>query len=177
MFNHILVLVKYPKTQKPIPAFDDTDSTGCPSKYLPDPLFTPEQHLIFEMHAINQHMAKCFDLGPPLVPIYRVKYPDFFGGHFSDFLAKSFGKPGEHLPNMMPLIGSGIQRRIFYLLLAIEATDQCPSVFDKSFDESAKQQSIREQRFRRLACGWIMKVPSAVWDDFGRFSHSTEKYD
>ncbi|KAM5522318.1 hypothetical protein FOXYSP1_16209 [Fusarium oxysporum f. sp. phaseoli] len=147
IFNHILVLVKI---KEPIPAFEDTDSMGCPSKYLPYPLFTSEQHLIFEMYAVNQRMAKCCALGPPLVPLYRTKYPDFFVGRFSDFLAKSFGEHGEHLPAMIPSIGSGMRRRIFYILLAIKTMNQCPSAFVTSPSESAKQPSIREEHLHRL---------------------------
>ncbi|KAF5532997.1 hypothetical protein FMEXI_12080 [Fusarium mexicanum] len=120
MFQRILLLVKYPKEKEPILGFENI------LKYLPDPLFTPEQHLIFEMDAINQCMTKCFALGPQLVPLYRAKYPDFCNGNFSDYLAISLGKRGEHLPPTIPSIKSGIRHRIFYILLAIETIDQCP---------------------------------------------------
>ncbi|KAF5713110.1 hypothetical protein FGLOB1_4163 [Fusarium globosum] len=175
MFQAILVLMTYPKIKEPIPAFEDIDAAGCPNKFIRDPLFTPEQHLIFEIDAINQRMAKCFALGPSLVPLYRAKYPDFYGGLFSDYLVKSFGKHGEHLPTTMPSIGSGIRLRIFYILLAIETMEQCPSAFVTGPRESPKKRSIKDERLRRLAHGWTNSIPFADMKDFERFFYKKQE--
>lgn len=172
MFQAILVLMTYPKIKEPIPAFDDNDS---PDKYLPDPLFTPEQHLIFEMDAINQRMSKCFALGPSLVPLYRAKYHDFDGGCFSNYLAISFGKHGEHLPTTMHSIGSGTRHRIFYILLAIDTMEQCPSAFVTNSKELPETPSIREERLRWLARRWIGSIPFADMKDFESFFHRKEE--
>ncbi|KAM0083271.1 hypothetical protein ACKRZS_004543 [Fusarium odoratissimum] len=142
-----------------------------------------DQHLIFEMHDRYQGMLNCFALGPALVPLYRDKYADVCLGKFSDYLAKSFGEHGEHLPTVMPPIEPGMGYRIFYLLLAIEMMDQCPSAFVTSLREPPKQRSIKEERSLRLVDGWIRKVPGRVLGDYRRFyglpeeSEEDEEYD
>ncbi|RKL43882.1 hypothetical protein BFJ70_g4195 [Fusarium oxysporum] len=169
MLAHVLMLVQYPKIEEPIPKYIEMDGQGMPNVYFRDPLFTPQQHLIFEMHDRYQGMLNCFALGPELVPLYRDKYPDACLGKFSDYLAKSFGEHGEQLPTVMLPVESRMSYRLFYLLLAIEMMDQCPSAFVTALREPPKQLSIKEERSLRLVDCWIQKVPGSVSDGCRRF--------
>ncbi|KAF5724898.1 hypothetical protein FMUND_455 [Fusarium mundagurra] len=169
MFRQVLLLVQYPKIEEPISQDEEMDVWMMPGIYLRDPLCTPQQHLIFEMYDRYQAMLNCFALGPELVPLYRSKYPDVCRGKFSDYLVKYFGEQGENLPPVMPpmnMVGMGY--RIFYLLLAIEMMEQCPSAFVTSLGEPPRQLSIKEERSLRLVDRWLWNVPGAVLSDFWR---------
>ncbi|KAF4956992.1 hypothetical protein FGADI_3404 [Fusarium gaditjirri] len=167
LFRQVLVLVKYPKIEEPIP--EDEHFVLMPDTFYQDPLFTPQQHLIFKMYDRYQAMLKCFALGPVLVPLYRDRYPDVCLGRLSDFLVKSFGENGEHLPIAMPSIKNGIAYRIFYFLLAIDMIEQCPSAFLTSTGESARQRSIKEERSFRPVDHWLFMIPGMIIGDFERF--------
>jgi hypothetical protein len=167
-FSQVLLLVKYPKMEEPIS--QDEHPLLMPDIFLRDPLFTPEQHLIFEMYDRYQAMLNCFALGPTLVPLYRNKYPDLCLGRLSDFLAKSFGENGERLPIVIPpMKNDGIGRRIIYFLLAIDLIEQCPSAFVTSPGEPPKQRSIKEERSFMLVDHWLFMIPGTVSGDFERF--------
>ncbi|KAF5558742.1 hypothetical protein FPHYL_7333 [Fusarium phyllophilum] len=167
-FSQVLLLVKYPKMEEPISQYEHPFI--MPDIFLQDPLFTPEQPLIFEMYDRHQAMLNCFALGPALVPLYRDKYPDLCLGRLSDFLAKSFGENGERLPIVMPPIkNDGIGRRIIYFLLAIDLIEQCPSAFVTSPGEPPKQRSIKEERSFMLVDHWLFMIPGIVSGDYERF--------
>ncbi|CVK95777.1 uncharacterized protein FMAN_13709 [Fusarium mangiferae] len=169
MFRQVLLLVQYPKIKESIPEHEKEDVWMMPEIDLPDPLCTPQQHLIFEMYDRYQGMLNCFALGPELVPLYRGKYPDVYNGMFSDYLVRYFGEHGENLPAVMPpidMVGMGF--RIFYFLLAIEMMEQYPSAFMTSLGEPPKQRSIKEQRSHKLVECWLRNVPGAVLSDFWR---------
>ncbi|CZR44608.1 uncharacterized protein FPRO_14361 [Fusarium proliferatum ET1] len=167
LFSQVLMLVKYPKIEGPI--LEDEHPFLMPDIFCQDPLFTPQQHLIFEMYDRYQGMLNCFALGPALVPLYRDKYPDVCLGRFSDFLARSFGETGEQLPTVMPPIEDGIASRIVYFLLAIDMIEQCPSAFVTSPGEPPKQRSLKEERSFKLVDHWLFMIPGMIEGDFERF--------
>ncbi|PNP80988.1 hypothetical protein FNYG_05455 [Fusarium nygamai] len=168
LFSQVLILVKFPKIEEPIRPYEHPHI--MPDIFYQDPLFTPQQHLIFEMYDRYQAMLNCFALGPTLVPLYRNKYPNVCLGRLSDFLVKSFGENGEQLPIVMPLIkNDGIGRRIIYFLLAIDLIEQCPSAFVTSPGEPPEQRSIKEERSFMLVDHWLFMIPGMVSGDFERF--------
>ncbi|KAF5643842.1 hypothetical protein F52700_2714 [Fusarium sp. NRRL 52700] len=167
LFSQVLLLVKYPKIEGPILEYEHPHI--MPDEFHRDPLFTPQQHLIFEMYDRYQRMLNCFALGPALVPLYRNKYPDVCLGKLSNFLVKSFGENGEQLPIMMPPFEYGVAYRIVYFLLAIHLIEQCPSAFVTSSGEPPKQLSIKEERCFNLVDHWLRMIPSFVRGDYERF--------
>ncbi|RKL44326.1 hypothetical protein BFJ72_g4059 [Fusarium proliferatum] len=178
MFQQLLLLVQYPEIEEPIPEHEKEDVWMMPEIYFPDPLCTPQQHLIFEMYDRYQRMLNCFALGPELVPLYKNKYPDACGGEFSDYLVKYLGEHGENLPTVMPPIDQvGMGFRIFYFLLAIEMMEQYPSAFVTSLGEPPKQRSVKEERSLRLVECWLRNVPGAVLSDFWRQLGLPEEYE
>ncbi|KAF5679681.1 hypothetical protein FCIRC_6060 [Fusarium circinatum] len=167
LFSQVLLLMKYPKIGGPILEYEHPHI--MPDDFLRDPLFTPQQHLILEMYDRYQNMLNCFALGPALVPLYRGKYPDVCRGRLSDFLVKSFGENGEHLPIMMPPIKYEVACRIVYFLLAIDLIEQCPAAFATSPGEPPKQRSLKEERSFSLVDHWLFMIPGLVEGDFERF--------